>query len=112
MYYKRKDIKSIEDLPKEGIIHVGNKYSFEELIYIENGETNKPFRFDKYDEPILSINSIAWFLLPCDDYVQALEELVGVQKELLDMTYDKNVIWDNTKAMELRQRIETLTKKL
>jgi len=64
MYYKKIEIRSEADLPKDIIIHVCNKHNFEELVYIEDGETKKPFRYDKHDKPTLSIGSIVWYLQP------------------------------------------------
>jgi len=67
MYYKKVIIKSEADLPKDIIIHVCNKHNFEELVYIEDGETKKPFRYDKHDKPTLSIGSIVWYLQPVEE---------------------------------------------
>ena len=67
MYYKKVIIKSEADLPKDIIIHVCNKHNFEELVYIEDGETKKPFRYDKQDKPTLSIGSIDWYLQPVEE---------------------------------------------
>lgn len=64
--YKRVYIKTADDLPKDIILHVGNKKGFEELIYIEDGKTKKPWRYDDNDIATLSINSIDWYMEPVE----------------------------------------------
>lgn len=64
IYYKKVFIKNISDLPKDIIIHVGNKSGFEELVYIEGNETKKPWRYDEQDIPTISIDRIVWYLQP------------------------------------------------
>jgi hypothetical protein len=65
--FKKVYIKSAVDLPKDILIHVGSKNGFEELVYIENGQVKKPFRYDDEDTPTLSIDKITWYLQPISD---------------------------------------------
>lgn len=63
-YFEKVYIKSKDDLPKDGLIHVGSNNGFEELVYIENGLTKKPFRYDDEDNPVIKIDKINWYLKP------------------------------------------------
>ncbi|HUX56234.1 MAG TPA: hypothetical protein VMV77_04625 [Bacteroidales bacterium] len=60
--YKKVFIKSPADLPEDVLLHVGNRHGFEEIIYIENGKTKKPFRYDSDDTSTLKIENIDWYL--------------------------------------------------
>ena len=63
-YYEKIHIKNEEDLPKDILLFVGNKRGFIEVVYIEEGETKKPFRYDSDDMATLKINDIDWYLRP------------------------------------------------
>jgi len=62
--YTKVFIRDKSDLPENILIHVGSRNGFEELLYIENGKTMKPWKYDKNDTPILSIENIIWYLKP------------------------------------------------
>lgn len=83
--YVKRFIKSEADLPKDIILHVGNKEGFEELIYIENGKTKKPWRYDDNDIATLSINSIDWYMEPVE---MPTEEEIEIEAENQSVDYD------------------------
>lgn len=83
--YVKRFIKTADDLPKDIILHVGNKKGFEELIYIENGKTKKPWRYDDNDIATLSINSIDWYMEPVE---MPTEEEIEIEAENQSVDYD------------------------
>jgi len=89
MKYTKIIIKSKDDLPEDILLHVGNKKGFEEIIYIEKGETKKPFRYDSNDIPTLRIDDIDWYLFPDKDELESLTEKKS-DADLLQDIYDRN----------------------
>ena len=76
--YKKIYIKSVNDLPEGKLIHVGSKNGYEELLYIEDGETKKPFRYDDNDTPVIKLSKIDWYLQPIEPVeAENIEETVS-----------------------------------
>ena len=44
-------IESKNEAPKEDVIILASNGNYCELVYIENGRCNKPWRYDKHDTP-------------------------------------------------------------
>ena len=56
-----KDKKPAED---DGLIVVSLKNGFKEIVYIGNGECIKPYRYDRNDTPVATMDNIRyWFNL-------------------------------------------------
>jgi hypothetical protein len=110
-YYKRIEIKTQADLPKE----TGNYWS---------GHHSKGDEMDLRDfnpdmEENESVwNTLDWYLQPCNEKIEALEELCALRGKLIVMLDD--ILIDgyehrfNPKGslQKLRQKIEILTKKI
>jgi hypothetical protein len=120
-YYKRIEIKTQADLPKEvGNYHVDLKNGHARLLHFDDkGVGCNCIRIDW-------MNEVDAYLQPCNEKIEALEELCAKQKELI-MFYGKNIgdkavylsihgISDSDedikKGEELRQKISELESKL
>jgi hypothetical protein len=129
LFYKKVFISKPADLPKECdryfTHNIADFMSDEYFNPIDNHTLND--RYKGYDSSIhYWLHNIDWYLLSCDDYVQALEELVEARKEYSELLGSIINGWAGfmhvhgvhdseeniNKGKELRQRIETLTKKI
>ena len=59
--------------PPEGELLLIFNTSFMELVYIENGRTVKPWRYDSDDTPVMGINQIKFWMLLSLPYVEIYE---------------------------------------
>ena len=72
-WYKIDEEKPIED----NLILVCTRQGFMELVYVENGKTMKPWRYDPDDTPTLTYDKImSWMWLDIPTITYTVEEIV------------------------------------
>jgi hypothetical protein len=109
-YYKRIVVKTIDDLPKKG------RY----LAKFDRHLMPSIIQYCDYDDTMKDqwVSEVDWYFQPCNEKIEALEELCTLQGELINI-YAKEVptknylnLSDRESYNELRQKISELESKL